>query len=288
LLRKQSKFWRSTRHQQPTMMTDNNLQSDKTRIASIQEDLQVKVKAKPRKPKIHFSFPTAARPSPPKFNITMGLMTKLKSRRNDDRSTFFAMRRTKSSAESSSGLFARKDNTQKLTHTLSQLTVVSIPKAYKEEERFNWLTNELDSFQYKPSDSVKANRKAGVAKSENNAANAEQESDCLVSDWLFPCWGSPRITDKDVKTAVTNLESRDETSYGSDSTEVQDNKEGEVLEAKFADDVSDITSTPSEDCSESEDEDCDSSCSSSAPGPRSSPVIGLDDDDALSLSSSES
>jgi hypothetical protein len=222
----------------------------------------------------------------------MGLITKLKSRRKDDRFTFFAIRRTKSSAESNnSGLFTRKDSPKKLTHTLSQLTIVSIPKAYKEEERFNWLTNELDSFQYKPSDSVKATRRAGVAKAEKNTGKApEQENDCLVSDWLFPCWGSPRLTDKDGKTAFTNLESRDETSYSSGSTEVQDNKEGEILEAKPVDDVSDITSTPSEDCSEddSEDEDCDSSCSSPAPGPRSSPVIGLEDDDALSLSSSES
>lgn len=53
------------------------------------------------------------------------------------------------------------------------------------------------------------------------------------------------------------------------------------LEATPVDDVSDVTSTPSEDCTEDSDESCDSS--SSPPGP----IIGLDADDALSLSSSE-
>ena len=104
--------------------------------------------------------------------------------------------------------------------------------------------------------------------------------DCLMSDWLFPCWGSPRAIDKPAQSA-------DETSYSSDSTSAHPNKEGEILEAKPADDVSDVTSTPSEDCSE-ESEDNDDCSSVSSPCPYESPKIGLEVDDALSVSSEES
>ena len=219
---------------------------------------------------------------------TMGLMTKLKlPRHREDKSTFFSMR-CKPSTDSLSGVFTRKDKPKKLTQTLSQLTVVSIPKEYREEERFNWLTNELDSFQYKPSNSAKATKRASVTTAKTTAVTEQPESDCSISDWLFPCWGSnTRLIEKDVKTSSTGV-SQDETSYSSGSTSQHDNKEGEVLEAQPEDDVSDVTSTPSEDCTEDSDESCDSSCSSPAPSPRGSPVIGLEDKDALSLSSGES
>jgi hypothetical protein len=204
----------------------------------------------------------------------MGLITKLKSRHKDDKSTFFAMRRSKPTANNSTN--PRNDSPKKLNHSLSQLTIISIPKEYREEERFNWLTNELDSFQYQPTDSVKATRRKAATTTKDEPTN-----DCSVSDWLFPCWGSSIETD--VKTtARTSLESADETSYSSGSTsQPPDDKKGKVWEAQPEDDVSDVTSTPSEDCTEDSDESCDSS--SSPPGP----IIGLDVDDALSLSSSE-
>ena len=100
-----------------------------------------------------------------------------------------------------------------------------------------------------------------------------------MSDWLFPCWGYPRAIDKSAQSA-------DETSYSSGSTSAHPNKEGELLEAKPIDDVSDVTSTPSEDCTEeSEDDDCSSV---SSPCPYETPKIGLEAEDALSLSSEES
>lgn len=214
----------------------------------------------------------------------MGLMNlKLASRRREDKSTFFSMR-PKSHADSISSLFAKREDPEKLTHSLSRLTVVSVPKEYREEERFNWMTNEVDSFEYKPSDSVKATKRVNASTTKNTSPEIEQtEGDCLVLDWLFPCWGaSVRLKDK------TANESQDETSYSSGSTSQHDNKEGLVLEAKLDDDVSDVTSTPSEDCTEDSDESCNSSCSSLPPSPRGGPIIGLDDEDALSSSSGES
>ena len=171
----------------------------------------------------------------------MGLLTKLKSAVKDE-SSFFGIRRYKSKAHE-----------LKITRVLSELTVLSIPKAYTEEKPFNWLTNKLDSFEYLPSDTTRT-----ATRRQNS------ENEYLGPFCLFPCWGSPCHTEP---KSVISKQSIAETSYSSGySSERHGDKEGEVLVAKPSDDVSDITSAPSVDSSESSDEDDYSSGESDSEG----------------------
>ncbi|KAL7519975.1 hypothetical protein ACHAWX_004731 [Stephanocyclus meneghinianus] len=214
----------------------------------------------------------------------MGLITKIKSARSS-KSKQRACESSSSTAGTTKKLFPMRrpkcrtpvectdgdctnDTKTPTTSTTRSLAfrVVSVPKEYKEtNERFNWLTNELDSFEYKPStDSIKAVKRVSegsrVPKSDRKQTEVARENDCFGSDWLFLCWGS-RPVEKDAITACTSPRSTETSDDGSGSTsEPPDNKEGEVLEAKPADDVSDITSVPSEDYSDS-DEDDESSAS---------------------------
>ena len=180
----------------------------------------------------------------------MGLLTKLKSAVKDE-SSFFGIRRYKSKAHE-----------LKITRVLSELTVLSIPKAYTEEKPFNWLTNKLDSFEYIPSGTTRtATRRQN---SDAQAKNDVVENEYLGPFCLFPCWGSPCHTEP---KSVISKQSIAETSYSSGySSERHGDKEGEVLVAKPSDDVSDITSAPSVDSSESSDEDDYSSCESDSEG----------------------
>ena len=232
----------------------------------------------------------------------MGLLTKIKSARTNrskqqvlessNNSTggttkkLFSMRRNKCRTPSDSTDSDCTNDMKKSRGITTQslaYRVVSIPKEYTESnERFNWLTNELDSFEYKASaETVKAIRRvsesSSLSRSVKEQAEVVPESDWFGPFCLFPCWGS-RPIEKNAVTTHTSPGSTATSSDGSASTaEPLDNKEGEVLEAKPVDDISDVTSAPSEDYSESDGDD-----ESSA---RESPNK---EEDASSCSSAES
>ncbi|KAL3778590.1 hypothetical protein HJC23_007465 [Cyclotella cryptica] len=206
----------------------------------------------------------------------MGLITKIRARTN--RSKQGALESSNSTGCTSKKMFPMKrskcrtpsdstdsdctndiKNSRESTKSLA-FRVVSIPKEYTESnERFNWLTNELDSFEYKPSaDTAKSVRRvserSSPPRSIKEQAEVAPDNDCSLPFWLFPCWGY-RITEKDVVTTRTSPRSTTPSDDGSASTwEPPDDKVGEVLEAKPVDDVSDITSVPSEDYSDEDDE----------------------------------
>lgn len=130
------------------------------------------------------------------------------------------------------------------------------------------MTNELDSFQYESGDSKRDARNKA-----NNTLQQQQQlqdSDCAISDWLFPCWGSPR------GDAKGTIHSTDETSYSSASlSEAPDDRTGQILqvlstgnnERGGAEDVSDVTSAQSEDFSEESDAEDGDNSSTSSPCP---------------------
>lgn len=199
----------------------------------------------------------------------MGLITKLKSTK--EKSTFFKSpsHATSSPTRSLFHLRNNKSSPQKLTTSISRLTVVSVPKEYREETPFNWMTNELDSFQYESGDSKRDARNKANNTSQQQPQQQLQDSDCAISDWLFPCWGSPR------GDAKGTIHSTDETSYSSASlSEAPDDRTGQILQVLTgnnkrggAEDVSDVTSAPSEDFSEESDAEDGDNSSTSSPCP---------------------
>ena len=182
---------------------------------------------------------------------------------NTSKSTFFGMRR-----ETPTPDIVNDTSFTSLNQSLS-FRVVSVPKEYVEtNQSFNWMTNELDSFEYHDDKggTVDANRKEAAkghddTKNPNNAhdkpsGERDQDTDTAtfwLPPWLLACSCWSPLPVKDVATLSTAESSYDD---GSGSTSHRENKEGEILKVKTGgDDVSDITETPSEDCSDSESEE---------------------------------
>lgn len=137
-------------------------------------------------------------------------------------------------------------------------SVLAVPKAYSQESqsRFNWMTNEVDSFEHDISRGESATRA-------NNCIIAKPQHELCVSDlgwgeWLFSCFGSPAVVKFDEPTVQLTMASTCTSDDGSEESSVPScSREGQVLKVKrnsrSIDDVSDITSVPSEDGSESDE-----------------------------------
>ena len=182
--------------------------------------------------------------------------------------------------------------------------VVSVPKEYDPEhakQSFNWMTNKLDSFQIShcATSNDETVKTEPAEKPKEMATTASTDCSSGWGEWwLFPCWGSTTKLDQsdELKTAFSSQpESMAETSYdgSGSSSEPSCSMEGEVLEVNaIVDDVSDVTSTPSENGSDSESEDDSDDSPSYRDSKTKKSMVGVDVKrerfEEVSLSSSDS
>ena len=136
----------------------------------------------------------------------------------------------------------------------SAFYVVSIPKEYSQESprSFNWLTNEMDSFEVTPCSTIYDSQTENVEALKPYDDTPRLASSMGWREWLFPCFGHSQLPDNSHDPTAT------ETSYGGtgSSSEPSCSREGKMLAVPAVnDDVSDMTSTPSIDSSGSDSND---------------------------------
>mmetsp|Transcript_20680 Transcript_20680/g.39321 ORF Transcript_20680/g.39321 Transcript_20680/m.39321 type:complete len:221 (+) Transcript_20680:250-912(+) len=165
------------------------------------------------------------------------------------------------------------DKEPDLYDAYSPLQVVSVPKEYSTANhgaRFNWLTNEMDSFQNLScgkSTSFDSQSEGFKIKDEttkpSKATTPNLRSDQLgwVS-WFTSCFGtSATLQDNDLLEKISLASTEESDDCSGESSVPSCSREGQVLQLRknksIVDDVSDITSVPSEDESESDDDSDD-------------------------------
>ncbi|KAL7463514.1 hypothetical protein ACHAXS_003876 [Conticribra weissflogii] len=156
----------------------------------------------------------------------------------------------------------------------SSLQVVSVPKEYSKANqgaRFNWLTNEMDSFQNISCGKSKSNNdhedgfetKDYTTKPTNQTTPYSQSGQLGWVSWFTSCFGTPAtLQDKDRPEKISLASTEESDDVSGESSVPSCSREGEVLKLRntrsIVDDVSDITSVPSEDESDSENDSEDS------------------------------
>mmetsp|Transcript_18916 Transcript_18916/g.34080 ORF Transcript_18916/g.34080 Transcript_18916/m.34080 type:complete len:214 (-) Transcript_18916:1649-2290(-) len=142
-----------------------------------------------------------------------------------------------------------------------------IPREFNTAQRYNWLTNKMDDFLSSFHEDFGGGGGGSVMKDNDNSAPTVNKSAATSQDdmssgcgWLGHCWGSPylmnKVTDEDDTdpTYESSYDDDDDDRTG-DSSQPSLSRINQVLEVDaLFDTVSDITSVPSIDDSDSESE----------------------------------